>query len=48
MTIGIKEINVLFKIDSLINRIVVSEKMIKKKVNGLLKRFKQRISVNTK
>ena len=30
MTIGIKEINVLFKIDSLINRIVVSEKMIKK------------------
>ena len=30
MTIGIKEINVLFKIDSFINRIVVSEKTIKK------------------
>ena len=30
MTIGIKEINVLLKIESFINRIVVSEKTIKK------------------
>ena len=30
MTIGINEINALFKIDSFINRIVVSEKTIKK------------------